>query len=184
MTLTSRADGLQPHTETRDGNALPPRYPKVWGERNLPPVLISDIDNTIAFLPPDGPDKPTRHVLDFSRSDEDVPNQKVIGLIKAWYSLTENPTIYFVTGRSVAWRDITVRWLVRQFPPGVYLWALRMRPANELNAPASVVKEAHLVNEITKKYSVKQVWEDDPECILMYLANGLLVMDAKETWPK
>jgi len=170
-------------TETGSGNAPPPSLPKIWGESNLPPVLISDIDNTIAFLPFDEKGTPARGVTDFSKSDNDIPNEKVMGLVKAWYSLTENPTIYFCTGRSAEWRDITVRWLVRYFPPSAYRWVLRMRPANDPFSSAASIKEGHLVNEIVKKYAVKQVWEDNPDCILMYRSHGLVVMDAKETWP-
>lgn len=171
-------------TETGGINVPPPNPPKIWGERNLPPVLISDIDNTIAFLPMDEEGNPKRHTLDFSKSDDDILNRKVAELIKAWYSLTENPTIYFVTNRAVGWRDVTVRWLVKYFPPSSYRWTLRMRPANDFYSSAASIKEGHLVDEIAKKYSVQQVWEDDPECILMYRSHGLVVMDAKETWPK
>lgn len=177
-------DELILQTETGGTNVPPPPPVRVWGESNLPPALISDIDNTIAFLPLGADSKPTREFNDFSKSDADVPNQKVIELIKAWYSMTENPTIYFVTNRAVGWRDVTVRWLVKSFSPGSYRWVLRMRPANDFYSSAASIKEGHLVDEIAKKYSVQQVWEDDPECILMYRANGLVVMDAKETWPK
>ena len=171
-------------TETGSGNAPPPPPVTIFGGKNLPLVLISDIDNTIAFLPLDEGGEPTRDPIDFSKSENDVPNQKTIGLIEAWYSLSENPTIYFVTGRAVGWRDVTVRWLIKYFPPTRYRWVLRMRPANEFSSSAASVKESHLVNEIEKKFSVSQVWEDDPECILMYRSHDLIVLDAKETWPK
>ena len=171
-------------TEVGSGGSPPPPPVKTGGGSNLPLVLISDIDNTIAFLSVDESGKPTRDHLDFSKSDQDTPNQKVIGLIKAWYSLSENPTIYFVTNRAVGWRDVTVRWLVKYFPPSNYRWTLRMRPANDFFSSAASIKEGHLVDEITKKYSVQQVWEDDPDCILMYRSHDLVTMDAKETWPK
>lgn len=172
-----------PETLTGSGNAPPPHPTSIWGENNLPLTLISDIDNTIAFISPDD-EGLSRDSKDFSKSMDDIPNQKVIGLIKAWYSLSESPTIYFVTNRDVKWRDVTVRWLVRVFPPASYKWVLRMRPSNDVYSTAASVKEGHLVNEIAKKHSVSQVWEDDSECILMYKTYGLLVFDAKETWPK
>ena len=176
----------EPELELQPGfdKAPPPPPITIFGERNLPPVLISDIDMTIAFISPDENGNPSRVFNDFAKSDQDVPNQKVVGVIKAWYSLTENPTIYFVTNRAVGWRDVTVRWLVKVFPPAQYKWVLRMRPANDFFSTAATIKEAHLVNEIAKKYSVKQVWEDDDECILMYRSYGLVVLDAKETWGK
>jgi hypothetical protein len=149
-------------------------------EKVLSPVLISDIDNTIAFLNPDVPTPRLPH--DFSRSEEDTPNQNVIGLVKAWYSLTEDPRIYFVTNRDVKWRDVTIRWLIKLFPPASYKWTLRMRPNDDLFSSAAGIKEGHLVNEIMKYYSVQQVWEDDPDCITMYRLHDLVVMDAKETW--
>ena len=173
-----------PEIETGHGNVPPPPPVTIFGEKNRPPVLISDIDNTIAFLSPQQEGNPARDTNDFSKSESDLPNQKTIGLIEAWYSLTENPTIYFVTNRAVGWRDVTVRWLIKYFPPTRYKWVLRMRPANDFFSSAASVKEAHLVNEIEKKFSVSQVWEDDPECILMYRSHDLVVLDAKETWPK
>lgn len=160
----------------------PPPPITIFGEKNLPLALISDIDNTIAFISLDDEKNLSRDFNDFAKSVDDVPNQKVVGMIRAWYSLTENPTIYFVTNRDVKWRDVTVRWLVRFFPPASYKWVLRMRPNNDLYSSAASVKEGHLVNEIAKKYSVNQVWEDDDDCIAMYKYYGLLVFDAKETW--
>ena len=177
-------DVAEPELQPGFSKAPPPSPIKIWGESNLPPVLISDIDRTIAFISPDEDKQPTRAFNDFAKSLYDVPNEKVVSLVRAWYSLTENPTIYFVTNRDVKWRDVTVRWLVRVFPPASYRWVLRMRPSNDLYSSAAAVKEGHLVNEIVKKYSVQQIWEDDPECILMYQAHGLLVFDAKETWPR
>jgi len=165
---------VDPETATGSGNAPPPPPVTIFGERNLPLVLISDIDHTIAF-----PD-PAREFMD---CESDIPNEKVIALIKAWYSLSENPTIYFVTNRGVGWRDVTVRWLIKQFSPGSYKWALRMRPSNDFYSSAASIKEGHLLDEIAKKYSVQQVWEDDPDCILMYRSHSLTVLDAKETWP-
>lgn len=173
-----------PDTLTGSGDAPPPPPITIWGEKNLPLLLISDIDNTIAFLPMDENSKPTRDFNDFAKSLDDVPNEKVIGLIKAWYSLSEGQTIYFVTNRAVGWRDVTVRWLIKYFPPTQYKWVLRMRPANDFYSSAASIKEGHLVNEIEKKFTVHQVWEDDPECILMYRSHGLTTLDAKETWPK
>jgi hypothetical protein len=170
--------------EDSRGVGPPPPPMTLFGEKNLPPVLISDIDNTIAFLPLDAKGQPTRDFMDFSKSEDDVVNAKVVGLIRAWYSLTENPTIYFVTNRAVGWRDVTVRWLIKIFPPSSYRWNLRMRPANDFVSTAGEAKEQHLVNDIAKKFSVSQVWEDDDECILMYKSYGLLVFDAKDTWPK
>jgi hypothetical protein len=150
--------------------------------RKLPPVLISDIDGTIAFIAPDEVGGPTRLFNDFARSDEDIPNQKVVSLIKAWYSLTGDPKIYFVTNRDARWHDVTTRWLMRLFPPADYNWVLRMRPTNDPFSSAAGVKENHLVDEILPRYRVEQVWEDDNDCILMYKINELLVFDAKETW--
>jgi len=174
----------EPELETGFDKAPPPPPVTTFGENNLPLALISDIDGTIAFMSMDDSGKPTRDFMDFSKSESDVPNQKVIGLIRAWYSLSESPTIYFVTNRTVAWRDVTVRWLIKFFPPSSYRWTLRMRPANDFVSSAAAVKEVHLVNEIVKKFSVNQVWEDDDDCILMYRSRGLMVLDAKETWPK
>jgi hypothetical protein len=175
---------VEPQLATGRDKAPPPPPVTIFGERNLPACLISDIDMTIAFIAPDENGSPSRALNDFSKSLSDVPNEKVVGLIKAWYSLTENPTIYFVTNRAVGWRDVTVTWLVRIFPPANYKWVLRMRPANDFFSTAATIKEAHLVNEIAKKYTVQQVWEDDDDCIAMYRSYGLVVLDAKETWPR
>ena len=150
-------------------------------EETLPPVLISDIDNTIAFINISTPES-ARKFPDFARSNEYVSNQKVVQLIKAWYSLTSDPTIYFVTNRDVKWRDVTIRWLIKLFPPASYKWTLRMRPNDDLFSSAAAIKEGHLVNEIMKYYSVQQVWEDDDECIAMYRSHELMVLDAKATW--
>jgi hypothetical protein len=173
----------EPELQTGFSKAPPPPRPTIWGEKNLPLALISDIDRTIAFIPLNESQKSTRDFNDFAKSDSDVPNQKVIELIKAWYSLTESPTIYFVTNRDVKWRDVTVRWLVKFFPTANYKWVLRMRPNDDLYSSAAGIKEDHLVNEIMKYYSVQQVWDDDDECIAMYRSHGLVVLDAKETWP-
>ena len=165
----------EPELKLGDGGAPPPHPPRTGGGDNLPPALISDIDHTIAF--------PTREeFMDFSKCDSDVPNQIAIGVIKAWYAQAEKPTIYFVTNRAAGWRDDTVRWLIRFFPPGDYKWVLRMRPSNDFFSSPASIKEGFLVDEISKKHSVEQVWEDDDECILMYKTHGLLVQDAKETY--
>jgi hypothetical protein len=148
----------------------------------LSPVLISDLDGTIAFIATDDVGSPVRLFNDFAQSGSDIPNQKVVSLIKAWYSLMEDSEIYFVTNRDARWRDVTVRWLVKLFPPGEYSWTLRMRPTNDSLSSAAGAKENHLVGEIMKYYSVHQVWEDDKDCILMYKLHDLLVFDAKETW--
>jgi hypothetical protein len=166
---------IEPET---DFDKSPPSPPStVSGENNLPPVLISDIDHTIAW--------PNRdEFMDFSKSENDIPNEEVIAKIKEWYSSTEKPTIYFVTNRAVGWRDVTVRWLIKYFPPSQYRWTLRMRPANDFYSSPASIKEDFLLDEISKKYSVHQVWEDDDECILMYQTYSLTVFDAKGTWPK
>ena len=170
--------------EEKLADPRPPAWPPMtpWAEKKLPRVLISDIDQTIAFLPVDALGQPTRTFNDFAKSEGDVLNQKVAGLIKAWYSLSVDPTIYFVTNRDVRWRDVTLRWLTKNFSPVTYSWVLRMRPSNNLFSSAARVKEHHLVDEIMSRYNVKQVWEDDPDCIAMYQSHGLLVFDAKETW--
>jgi hypothetical protein len=175
---------VEPELAPEFEKAPPPPPVTVFGERNLPLALISDIDLTIAFIPLNEEGGLARSFNDFAKSGDDVPNNKVVALIKAWYDLTESPTIYFVTNRDVKWRDVTVRWLVRFFPPASYKWVLRMRPANDFYSSAAAIKEAHLVNEISKKHSVQQVWEDDDECIAMYRSHGLTTLDAKETWPK
>jgi hypothetical protein len=169
----------EPELEETTGGAPPPPPLTInGGDNNRPVMLISDIDHTISF-----PD-PNRDFMDFSKSESDTPNVPVIRAILGWYSATQTGTICFITNRAEGWRDVTVRWLIRFFPPSQYKWILRMRPPNDFYSSAADVKEEHLVHGISKKYSVQQVWEDDDECILMYKAYGLTVLDAKETWPK
>lgn len=169
----------EPELEETTGGAPPPPPLTInGGDNNRPVVLISDIDHTISF-----PD-PSREFMDFSKSESDTPNVPVIRAILDWYAQAEKPTICFVTNRTGARRDVTVRWLIRFFPAGEYKWILRMRPPNDFYSSAAEVKEEHLTLDIAKKYSVQQVWEDDDECIAMYKMYGLTVFDAKETWPK
>jgi hypothetical protein len=175
-TVVSEVTEPEPELQLASGGEPPVPPETIWGESNLPAALISDIDHTISFP------APTREFMDFSKSLDDIPNNKVIALIKEWYSSTEKPTIYFVTNRAVGWRDVTVRWLVQFFPPAQYRWVLRMRPANDFVSLPWQVKEDHLVKDIAKKHSIKQVWEDDDECIAMYRHYRLTVFDAKDTW--
>jgi hypothetical protein len=168
---------VEPTDLETDFDKAPPPPPLTinGGGKNLPVALISDIDHTLSF-----PD-PAREFMDFSKSESDTPNGPVVAAIKIWYAESEKPTIYFVTNRTVAWRDVTVRWLIGQFSPQHYKWTLRMRPANDFFSSPASIKEGHL-EEISKKHSVVQVWEDDDECIAMYRSHGLTVLDAKETW--
>jgi hypothetical protein len=173
-----KSEPVEEESELQPGFSNVPPTPPVttWGDSNLPAALISDIDHTISF------NGPSRDFNDFAKSEDDVPNEEVIALIKEWYTLTEKPTIYFVTNRDVKWRDVTTRWLVKYFPPAQYKWLIRMRPSNDLISTAWMIKEAHLVNDIAKKCSVQKVLEDDDVCIAMYRSYGLVVLDAKETW--
>ena len=169
---------VEPELKTGSGGEPPTPPVSIWGESEKPLALISDIDHTIVFPSPD------REFMDFSKSENDFPNPPVIRAIKEWYLSTESPTIYFVTNRAVGWHDVTIRWLVKYFSPAQYRWVLRMRPPNDFFSTPAMIKEQHLINEIGKKCTVQQVWEDDDECIAMYQKYGLDVHDAKETWPQ
>jgi len=137
-------------------------------EQHLPTAIICDIDGTLAY-------SPDRNVYDYTKVDRDLPNKKLIELLKRI-----NLPVIIVSGREDDCQVETVSWLIKN---GVKCDYIVMRKAGD-NRPDDIVKEEIYHEHIEGKFNIITVFDDRPRVIRMWKKLGLMVCDVSRQDPR
>ncbi|GIE83927.1 phosphatase domain-containing protein [Actinoplanes regularis] len=134
----------------------------------LPPVVLVDIDGTVALMAGRSP-------YDWSRVGEDLPNPAVIAAVRAMHAAGH--AVVFCSGRDEGCRAETEAWL--ELFVGVPYEALFMRPAGD-SRKDSIVKREIFDQEIRERWRVVGVFDDRQQVVRMWRALGLTVFQVAE----
>lgn len=132
----------------------------------LQPVIICDIDGTLALAATRGP-------FEWAKVGEDGPNLPVIALLKA---LTPGRGIILTSGRKEVCRQATHDWLVRH---GINYGELLMR-ADDDDRKDSIVKREMFDRKIRGKNNVDFVIDDRNQVVEMWRSLGLTVLQVAD----
>lgn len=134
----------------------------------LPTCILCDIDGTLAY-------SPERSVYDYKKVDQDLPNKKLIEVLKRL-----NLPVIILSGRESSCEHETIEWLEKN---GVDWTMLEMRKEGD-NREDSIVKE-EMYNAIIKdQWNVLTVFDDRPRVIRMWKKLGLMVCDVSRQDPR
>jgi predicted kinase len=134
----------------------------------LPPVVLVDIDGTVALMNGRSP-------YDWSRVGEDAPNQAVIAAVRAMHAAGH--AIVFCSGRDEVCRAETQAWL--DLYVDVPYEELFMRPEGDSRKDA-IVKREIFDREIRDRWRVIGVFDDRQQVVRMWRALGLTVFQVAE----
>ncbi|WP_305789533.1 AAA family ATPase [Symbioplanes lichenis] len=135
---------------------------------SLPPVVLVDIDGTVALMG-------ARSPFDWSRVGEDSPNPAVIAAVRAMHAAGH--AIVFCSGRDEVCRTETEAWL--DLYVDVPYEGLFMRPAGDSRKDA-IVKREIFDTEIRDRWRVVGVFDDRQQVVRMWRALGLTVFQVAE----
>lgn len=150
--MASQAAGLKPWRTT----VTPPVILPYHNDPELPPVVLCDVDGTVALLGDRSP-------YDATRVHLDSPNDHVIPTLD---SLSKNYRVIFLSGRSEEARAATEEWL-REHVAGDYEVELYMRAARDFR-PDWIVKHELFQRHIADKFRVVAVLDDRDQVIRMW----------------
>jgi hypothetical protein len=128
----------------------------------LPPVILVDIDGTVALMAGRSPHE-------WSRVGEDEPNPAVIAAVRAMHAAGN--AIVFCSGRDAECREETEAWL--ELFVGVPYEALFMRPAGD-SRKDSIVKRELFDQHVAERWAVRGVVDDRNQVVQMWRAMGLM----------
>ena len=134
----------------------------------LPPVVLVDIDGTVALMG-------ARSPFDWGRVGGDAPNPAVIAAVRAMHAAGH--AIVFCSGRDEVCRAETEAWL--ELYVGVPYEGLFMRPAGDSRKDA-IVKREIFESEIRDRWRVVGVFDDRQQVVRMWRALGLTVFQVAE----
>jgi predicted kinase len=150
---------------------LPVPYVRTGGAGvvyDLPPVVLVDIDGTVALMNGRSP-------YDWSRVGEDNPNEAVIAAVRAMHAAGHG--IVFCSGRDEVSRAETEAWL--DLHVGVPYEALFMRPEGDSRKDA-IVKREIFDRQVRDRWRVVGVFDDRQQVVRMWRELGLTVFQVAE----
>lgn len=127
----------------------------------LPKAIVVDVDGTLAK-------NTTRSPFEWSRVDEDTPNELVVAVVKAMKA--SGIKIIILSGRDSVCREKTENWLEHFLgfkPDGLF-----MRKSKD-NRKDSIIKEELFFDYIAHKYNIIGVIDDRPQVWRMWRSLGL-----------
>ncbi|MDT4994896.1 MAG: hypothetical protein QOH97_4788 [Actinoplanes sp.] len=137
-------------------------------DAGLPPVVLVDIDGTVALMNGRGP-------YDWHRVGGDLPNPAVIQAVRAMHSAGN--AIVFCSGRDAVCRAETEAWL--ELFVGVPYEGLFMRPEGD-SRKDSIVKREIFDQDIRDRWRVVGVFDDRRQVVRMWRELGLTVFQVAE----
>jgi predicted kinase len=137
-------------------------------DQELPPVVLVDIDGTVALMNGRSP-------YDMTRVGEDVPNHAVVAAVRAMHAAGN--AIVFCSGRDDSCRDETEAWL--ELYVGVPYEGLFMRAFGDSRRD-SIVKREIFDAEIRDRWRVVGVFDDRQQVVRMWRELGLTVFQVAE----
>jgi len=149
---------------------------KIKQDKNLPHVVICDLDGTLALFGKENP-----YDRDFSK---DVISLPVLSVLSNQLMNTYCK-IVFLSGRSGKYEDVTRQWLIDSVRIGGYfleenMYELHMRKEGDFRSDIIVKKE--LFDEFVKdKYYVDFVIDDRLQILDLWHAMGLFTFNVNQT---
>lgn len=141
---------------------IPPSEPG-----KLPLAVVVDIDGTVATMTSRGPH-------DYDRVGEDEPNEAVIRVVRAMY--TVGYRIILVSGRTDRVKNKTIAWLLEQYVP---FDELHMRADGDNRVDWKVKYD--LFNEhIRDKYDVAGAFDDRNQVVTLWRKMGITCFQVAE----
>jgi len=126
----------------------------VYGKPN---AIICDLDGTLAIMGDRSP-------YDASNCHLDQVNSPVATILTQFVKASPDNKILFVSGRSSAYRQQTVEWLVSHFFVSLFRWELFMRSEGD-NRKDSVIKREIFDQQIRDNYTVLFVLDDRDQVV-------------------
>lgn len=147
-----------------EGNSKPTaRWEPYATDDDLPPVIVVDVDGTVALMGDRSP-------YDWGRVAEDTPNLPVTHALSGMRGSTTK--VIFLSGRDESCRTDTWRWLMDHDIALPGSDELLMRPAGDQRRDDTVKHE--LFNQhIRDHYDVRLVLDDRDSVVAMWRAMGL-----------
>lgn len=137
---------------------------------DLPPVILCDIDGTVALMG-------DRNPYDLTTVSQDEPNRPVAAVVGA-IARDRHLGIVFMSGRDESCRVDTEAWL-RKHLPSVREIRLHMRPAGDMRRDA-IVKRELFDSHIRGRFNAVAVLDDRSQVVQMWRALGLVCMQVAE----
>lgn len=135
-------------------NYLPPyKIEKYHNDPDLPPVILVDIDGTLAIKHPD------RDIHEYHKVHMDFPNEPVIRAVKALLQMSH--TVILMSGRNEDCRDVTEDWIERNLGYGI---PLHMRKSGDFRQDY-IVKHELFQEHIAGKYRVLMSFDDRDQVV-------------------
>ncbi|WP_062214713.1 GntR family transcriptional regulator [Streptomyces sp. NBRC 109706] len=128
---------------------------------SLPPVVLCDIDGTLALHHDRAP-------FEFARCDTDRLNHPVRDTLVAWRH-TYGAGIVLLSGRPDTWRTETEAWLYSNGVPHDELW---MRPADDYRRD-DILKAELFDAQVRGRYNVRLVLDDRDRVVALWRRLGL-----------
>ena len=135
-------------------NYLPPyKIEKYENDPDLPPVILVDIDGTLAIKHPD------RDIHEYHKVHMDFPNEPVIRAVRALRQMDHK--IILMSGRVEDCRDVTEAWIERNVGYGIPLY---MRKSGDFRQDY-IVKHELFQEHIAGKYRVLMSFDDRDQVV-------------------
>lgn len=158
-----------PDPHDRDGAPSEEKFDPWIPDDSLPPVLIVDIDGTVAL-------RGTRDPFDESLVHEDRPNWPVLDAVFAdaqgW-----NAKILFRSGRTDGCHDATYNWFAKIVPDNLK-WDLEMRKKGDMRKDSIVKYE--MLEKLRGKVNILRVYDDRNQVVEMWRSLGLTVLQVAD----
>lgn len=135
-------------------NYLPPYNIEPYhNDPDLPPIVLVDIDGTLAIKHPD------RDIHDYHLVHMDHPNEPVIRAVKALRQMDHK--VILMSGRNEDCRDVTEAWIERNVGYGI---PLHMRKSGDFRQDY-IVKHELFQEHIAGKYRVLMSFDDRDQVV-------------------
>lgn len=145
---------------------ISPEESNINQNEELPPIIIVDIDWTIA-------NNTMRSPYDYSKVEQDAPYKDIIRLLDA---LSGTYSIWFVSGRTDECFVETSKWLAENIP-FTYEF-LKMRKTWD-NRGDDVVK-IEIIKDIVKNYYVEAIFDDRNRVVDAWRKHGFRCLQVQE----
>lgn len=149
-------------------------WPVSSGGFRMPPVVLVDIDGTVADMGKGQPGR--RSPFDWDRVGEDEPIWPVINVVKA---LCRDWSAIFVSGRDEICRRETLLWLDKHGLTPYASTPLFMRPHKDYRSDVDVKREIY-EREIRDRYDVRLVLDDRIQVVNLWRELGLTCFQVAE----
>lgn len=140
--------------------ALSTDYSKLW-DKNLPDVIISDVDGTICHM------NNKRGPFEWNKVSVDIPDWPMIQILQSWKK--HGKEVIIVSGRDASCREETLDWFKRYDVPCDHLF---MRPAGDYRKD-SIIKREIYENSIFGKFNVVMIYDDRNQVVDTWRELGL-----------